>query len=72
MGYQLLIDGLHERLRGHGYHDVKPSFGFVLLAIRDQPTTTTELATRLAISKQAVSKLLDAMAPSSSLTLRAT
>jgi DNA-binding MarR family transcriptional regulator len=61
MGYELLIDGLHERLQDDGYTDVKPSFGFVLLAIRAESTTTTDLALSLGITKQAVSKLLDAM-----------
>jgi DNA-binding MarR family transcriptional regulator len=56
-----MIDELHERLRALGWEDVRPSFGFHLLALRDAPLTTTELASRLGVSKQAVSKLADAM-----------
>jgi DNA-binding MarR family transcriptional regulator len=61
MSYRLLIDGLHNRLRDAGWTDVRPSYGFVLLATRDKSTTSTELAGVLGVSKQAVSKLIDAM-----------
>jgi DNA-binding MarR family transcriptional regulator len=61
MSYRLLIDGLHIRLRDAGWTDVRPSYGFVLLATRDKSTTSTELASVLGVSKQAVSKLIDAM-----------
>jgi DNA-binding MarR family transcriptional regulator len=61
MSYRLLIDGLHARLREQGWTDVRPAFGFVLLATRDRATTSTELAAVLGISKQAASKLVDAM-----------
>ena len=61
MAFRQLIDDLHIRLKAQGWHDVRPSYGFVLLAIRDQDTTTTELARLLGVTKQATSKLLDAM-----------
>ncbi|MEO8267642.1 MAG: MarR family transcriptional regulator [Ilumatobacteraceae bacterium] len=61
MSYRLLIDSLHTRLREQGWTDVRPAFGFVLLATRDRATTSTELATVLSVSKQAASKLIDAM-----------
>jgi DNA-binding MarR family transcriptional regulator len=61
MSYRLLIDALHIRLRDAGWTDVRPSYGFVLLATRDNSTTSTELASVLGVSKQAVSKLIDAM-----------
>ncbi len=56
-----LVDDLHVRLRERGWLDVRPSFGFVLLAVRDQPTTATELATLMGTTKQATSKLIEAM-----------
>jgi DNA-binding MarR family transcriptional regulator len=62
MAFRQLIDDLHARLAERGWTDVRQSFGFVLLAIRDEETTTTELARLLGVSKQATSKLLDAMA----------
>lgn len=61
IGYRQLVDGLHERLVADGWTDVRPTFGFVLLATRDRSTTTTELAGVLGVSKQATSKLLDQM-----------
>ena len=36
IGYRLLIDQLHDRLRALGWTDVRPAYGFVLLAARDQ------------------------------------
>jgi DNA-binding MarR family transcriptional regulator len=61
LGYRLLIDGLHEELPRRGWSDVRPAFGFVLLALRDSPASLRELPAALGTSKQAVSKLVDAM-----------
>jgi DNA-binding MarR family transcriptional regulator len=62
IAYRQLIDGLHDRLRELGWTDVRPAFGFVLLAARDQPTSITELSALMGITKQAASKLVDVMA----------
>lgn len=62
IAYRQLIDGLHTRLRTLGWTDVRESFGFVLLAARDQPTSITELSALMGITKQAASKLVDVMA----------
>jgi DNA-binding MarR family transcriptional regulator len=61
MAYRLLVDGLHERLAERGWTDVRPAFGFVLLALRGGPVSLRELPGVLGTSKQAVSKLVDAM-----------
>jgi DNA-binding MarR family transcriptional regulator len=61
VAYRTLIDRLHEELRSRGWTDVRPSFGFVLLAVRDEAVTATALATLLGTTKQATSRLLDAM-----------
>ena len=61
MGFRMLIDDLHARLIAEGWRDVRPAYGFVLLAIRDAETTTTDLARLLGVTKQATSKMLDAM-----------
>lgn len=61
MAFRDLIDDLHDRLAQRGWSDVRPPYGFVLLAAREQPTTAAELATLLGISKQATSQLLEAM-----------
>jgi DNA-binding MarR family transcriptional regulator len=61
MAYRMLMDDLHQRLREEGWDDVRPAFGFVLLAARDEPTTATDLATLMGTTKQAAAKLLDTM-----------
>jgi len=61
MGFPSLIAELHDRLAAQGWRDIRPAYGFALLAIRDGETTTTELARLLGVTKQATSKLLDAM-----------
>lgn len=61
IAYRVLIDGLHERLREQGWTGVRPAYGFVLLAARDQPTSVTEVAALMGITKQAASKLVNAM-----------
>ena len=61
MAYRLLVDGLHERLPERGWRDVRPAFGFVLLALRGGPVSLRDLPGVLGTSKQAVSKLVEAM-----------
>jgi DNA-binding MarR family transcriptional regulator len=61
MAYRLLVDELHERLAERGWSDVRQAYGFVLLALRDGPASLRELPGTLGTSKQAVSKLVDAM-----------
>jgi DNA-binding MarR family transcriptional regulator len=64
IAYRQLIDGLHDRLHALGWADVRPAFGFVLLAARERPTSVTELAELMGVTKQAASKLVDAMVSS--------
>jgi DNA-binding MarR family transcriptional regulator len=61
IGFRSLVDGLHEQLAERGWDDVRPAFGFVLLAARDAPTSSTEVAGIMGVTKQAASKVLDAM-----------
>ena len=61
IGYRALVDGLHEELPRRGWSDVRPAFGFVLLALRESPASLRDLPAVLGTSKQAVSKLVDAM-----------
>ena len=61
MAYRLLVDDLHVRLAERGWTDVRPAFGFVLLALRGGPASLRDLPGVLGTSKQAVSKLVDAM-----------
>ena len=64
IAYRSLIDGLHDALRQRGWTDVRPAYGFVLLAARDQATTAGELAALMGVTKQATSKLVEAMVAS--------
>jgi len=61
MAYRDLIENLHARLRERGWSQVRPAFGFVLLAARDGPITVTEIAALMGTTKQAASKLAAAM-----------
>ncbi len=68
MAYGDLIDQLHARLRADGWADVRPAYGFVLLATRAGSQSLTELASRLEVSKQAASKLVESMVAADYLT----
>ena len=61
VAYRFLVESLHERLRDRGWTDVRPAFGFALLAARDEPTTVTDLAVLMGTTKQAASKLAASM-----------
>jgi DNA-binding MarR family transcriptional regulator len=60
MGLRSLLDELHASLRERGF-SVRPAFAFVLLASRERPLTSGEVATLMGITKQAASKLADTM-----------
>jgi DNA-binding MarR family transcriptional regulator len=60
IAYRSLIADLHARLREQGFDDVRPAYGFVLLAAREA-TTVTEVAALMGVTKQAASKVVDAM-----------
>lgn len=61
MAFRSLIDELHDRLQARGWKDVRASYGYVLVAARDAPLTVTAVAALLGMTKQAASKLVDAM-----------
>jgi DNA-binding MarR family transcriptional regulator len=61
MAFRLMIDTLHERLQERGWSDVRPAYGFVLLALRDQAITGKDVAALMGTTKQAASQLVDAM-----------
>ena len=61
MGSHALVSQLHERLAERGFTEVRPAFAFVLLASREQPLTGNDVARLMAMTKQAASKLVDAM-----------
>ena len=71
MAYRDLIEKLHARLRERGWSQVRPAFGFVLLAARDAPITITEIAAVMGTTKQAASKLAAVMSDAGYLVIAA-
>jgi DNA-binding MarR family transcriptional regulator len=61
MAYYHFVEALHRRLDEAGWHDVRPSYGFVLLAARDQPITPRQVAELMGTTKQAASVLVSRM-----------
>ena len=61
MAFRTLIDDLHAQLARRGWRDVRPAYGYVLLAARDGSLTVTEVASLLGMTKQAASKLIETM-----------
>ncbi|MEP6835335.1 MAG: MarR family winged helix-turn-helix transcriptional regulator [Gemmatimonas sp.] len=61
LAYRQLIDDLHVRLATTPYAEVRPTFGYVLLALREHPATGADIALLLGVTKQAASKLIDTM-----------
>jgi DNA-binding MarR family transcriptional regulator len=58
-GFRTLIDELHAELARQGFPDVRPAYGFAMLAIGRVGATASELGRRLGISKQAAGKTID-------------
>ncbi len=56
------VDLLHAELTGRGFGELRPPFGVVFRALRDKPLTLTEVASRLAVTKQSAAKIVDEMA----------
>jgi DNA-binding MarR family transcriptional regulator len=61
MAFRHLIDELHTRLAERGWPAMRPPFGFVLVAASEGPLTSGAIADLLGMTKQAASKLVDAM-----------
>lgn len=61
IAYRQLITDLHAELAEQGWHDIRPAYGFALLALRDGPLSGSELGAALGMTKQASSKLVDAL-----------
>lgn len=61
MAFRSLIDRMHERLAERGIRDVRPAYGFVLLAVSQGPIGVNDVAALLGVTKQAASKLVDAL-----------
>lgn len=61
MAFRHLIDELHGRLAAKGWAAMRPPYGFVLVAASRGPLTGAAIADLMGMTKQAASKLVDAM-----------
>lgn len=61
LGARTLLDALHSRLAERGWPAVGQGYGFVLLGVRGQAMTVTDIAALLGVTKQAASKVVAQM-----------
>jgi DNA-binding MarR family transcriptional regulator len=61
MAYYHFVEALHRRLDEAGWHDVRASYGFVLLAARHHSITPKQVAELMGTTKQAASVLVSRM-----------
>ena len=61
IAYRQLITDLHAELARRDWTDVRPAYGFALLALREGPLSSSELGVVMGMTKQASSKLVDAL-----------
>ena len=61
IAYRQLITDLHGELARRGWNDVRPAYGFALLALREGPLSSGELGVLMGMTKQASSKLVGAL-----------
>ena len=61
IAYRQLITDLHAELARRGWTDVRPAYGFALLALREGPLSSSELGVLMGMTKQAASKLVEAL-----------
>jgi DNA-binding MarR family transcriptional regulator len=54
-----LVDGIQQGLLHRGFDDVRPVHGFAFARISGGPTTTSDLAAHLGVSKQAAAQLVE-------------
>ena len=70
IAFRALMERVHGRLAARGYPAVGSGYGYVLLAARERPLTGSDVAGLMGVSKQAASKLIDAMEADGYLTRR--
>jgi DNA-binding MarR family transcriptional regulator len=61
MALSAVIEELHQRLETAGWGRTRPLWGFVLLCIRDQPQSISDIGDLLGITKQAAAKVVDGL-----------
>jgi DNA-binding MarR family transcriptional regulator len=58
MALSAVVDELHRRLEERGWERTRPLWGFVLLALRDQPRNISQIGPLLGTTKQAAAKVV--------------
>jgi DNA-binding MarR family transcriptional regulator len=58
MALSAVVDELHDRLEQRGWERTRPLWGFVLLALRDQPRSISQIGLLLGTTKQAAAKVV--------------
>ncbi|MFD4370672.1 MarR family winged helix-turn-helix transcriptional regulator [Streptomyces sp. NPDC058486] len=59
MAFQLVLSEFVSRLDAAGYDDLRPMHGLVFQALRGSGATSSELAERLGVTKQAAGQIID-------------
>ncbi|MFJ3927778.1 MarR family winged helix-turn-helix transcriptional regulator [Streptomyces sp. NPDC090022] len=59
MGFQLLIAEFTRRVAAAGYADLRPQHGMAFQVLKGPGATSSELAERLGVTKQAAGQLVD-------------
>ncbi|HEX6872414.1 MAG TPA: MarR family transcriptional regulator [Micromonosporaceae bacterium] len=62
MAFQLVLRAFTERLSAQGYGDLRPVHGFLFQSLWGAGATSSELAERLGVTKQAAGQLVDDLA----------
>jgi DNA-binding MarR family transcriptional regulator len=62
MGFQLVLHEFVARTQVAGYTDLRPVHGIVFQILRHSGATSTELAERLGVTKQAAGQIVDELA----------
>ena len=58
MALSAVVEELHERLERRGWERTRPLWGFVLLALRDEPRNISQIGLLLGTTKQAAAKIV--------------
>lgn len=61
MALSAVVEELHERLEAAGWEPARPLWGFVLLAVREEPRSISEIGHILGITKQAAAKVVEGL-----------
>ncbi|GAB2964067.1 MarR family winged helix-turn-helix transcriptional regulator [Micromonospora polyrhachis] len=59
LGFQLVLGEFNRRVAEVGYSDLRPVHGLAFQALRGSGITSTELADRLGVTKQAAGQIVD-------------